>query len=218
MNGPLENLFYEFGQKIIGYLPNAVAGLLLLGVGWFIGWFLKRVIIRLLIVLRLDRLLRKFEWGEDLSKGDVRYAFYNVVGNAVFLIIFLIFLSGAFAVMNLSVLSELLQSGIYFLPKLVIALVIFIIGWLVATSGGKAIRKALVREEIPRATLIARFSKMILLLFFSAMALAELDIAREIVVIGFTTIMITLALLAVTLVARGGKTFTDKILRSFDDN
>jgi hypothetical protein len=217
MNGPLENLFYDFGQKIIGYLPNAVAGLLLLAVGWFLGWFLKRVIIRVLIILRLDRLFRKFDWGEDLAKGDVRFAFYNVVGNATFLVIFLVFLSGALTVMNLAVLSNLLEKGIYFLPRLVLALAIFTIGWFIATSAGKAIRKALVREEIPRSALIARFSKFILLLFFSAMALTELDIAREIVIIGFTTIMITLALLVVVITARGGKTFINRILQSLEE-
>lgn len=217
MNGPLENLFYDFGQKIIGYLPNAVAGILLLAVGWFLGWFLKRVTIRVLILLRLDRLFRKFEWGEDLAKGDVRYAFYNVIGNLTFLVVFLIFLSGALTVMNLAVLSTLLEKGIYFLPKLAIALLIFILGWLIAVWAGKAIRKGLVREEIPRAALISRFSKLILLIFFSAMALAELDIAREIVIIGFTTIMITLALLVVVITARGGKTFINKILRTLDE-
>jgi hypothetical protein len=217
MNGPLENLFYDFGQKIIGYLPNAVAGLLLLAVGWFLGWFLKRVIIRVLIILRLDRLFRKFEWGEDLSKGDVRFAFYNVVGNITFLVVFLVFLSGALTVMNLAVLSNLLEKGIYFLPRFVIALLIFTLGWFIATSAGKAIRKALVREEIPRSALIARFSKFILLLFFSAMALTELDIAREIVIIGFTTIMITLALLVVVITARGGKTFINRILQTLEE-
>jgi Mechanosensitive ion channel, conserved TM helix len=217
MNGPLEHLFYDFGQKIMGYLPNAVAGVLLLAVGWFLGWFLKRVIIRVLIILRLDRLFRKFEWGEDLAKGDVRYAFYNVVGNITFLVVFLVFLSGALTVMNLAVLSNLLEKGIYFLPRLVIALLIFTLGWFIATSAASAIRKALVREEIPRSALIARFSKFILLLFFSAMALAELDIAREIVIIGFTTIMITLAILVVVITARGGKTFINKILQSLEE-
>jgi hypothetical protein len=217
MNGPLENLFYDFGQKIIGYLPNAIAGILLLAVGWFLGWFLKRVTIRVLILLRLDRLFRKFEWGEDLAKGDVRFAFYNVIGNLTLLVVFLVFLSGALTVMNLAVLSNLLEQGIFFLPRLVIALLIFLFGWLIAVWAGKAVRKGLVREEIPRAALIARFSKLILLIFFSAMALTELDIAREIVIIGFTTIMITLALLVVVITARGGKTFINRILQSLDE-
>lgn len=217
MNDPLRDLFDNIGKAIINYLPSVLAGIMLLAIGWFLGWFLKRITVRLLLILRLDRMLQKFQWGEDFSKGDVRFALYTFIGNLVFLLVLLIFLSGALSVMNLTVLSNLLEKGILFLPKLAIALVIFGIGWFVALWVGKAIRKALAEEEIPRSALIARFSKMILLLFFFAMALTELDIAREIVIIGFTTIMITLGALAIVLTARGGKKFIDKVLEPFDE-
>jgi len=217
MNDPLRDLFDNIGRAIVSYLPTALAGIMLLAVGWFLGWFLKRITMRLLLLLRIERMLQKFRWGEDFSKGDVRNALYTFIGNLVFLLVFLIFLSGALSVMNLTALSSLLEKGILFLPRLAIALLIFGIGWFIALWVGKAIRKALADEEIPRSALIARFSKMILLLFFFAMALTELDIAREIVIVGFTTIMITLGGIAIVLTARGGKKFIDKVLRSFDE-
>jgi hypothetical protein len=217
MNDPLRDLFERIGKAIIDYLPSVLAGILLLAIGWFLGWFLKRITMRLLLILRLERMLQKFRWGEDFAKGDVRSALYTFIGNLVFLLVLLIFLSGALSVMNLTVLSDLLAKGILFLPRFAIALVIFGIGWFIALWVGKSIRKALAEEEIPRSALIARFSKMILLLFFFAMALTELDIAREIVIIGFTAIMVTLGGLAIVVTARGGKKFIDKILESFDE-
>lgn len=217
MNDPLRDLFENIGRAIVNYLPSVLAGIMLLAIGWFLGWFLKRITMRLLLILRLERILQKFQWREDFSKADVRYALYTFIGNLVFLLVLLIFLSGALSVMNLTVLSSLLEKGILFLPRLAIALVIFGIGWFIALWVGKAIRKALAGEEIPRSALIARFSKMILLLFFFAMALTELDIAREIVIVGFTTIMITLGGIAIVLTARGGKKFIDKVLQSFDE-
>ena len=218
MNDPLRDLFDNIGKAIINYLPSVLAALMLLAIGWFLGWFLKRIAVRLLFLLRLERLLQKFSWGEDFAKGDVRYALYNFIGNLIFSLVLLIFLSGALSVMNLTVFSNLLDKGILFLPRFAIALVIFGIGWFIALWVGKAIRKALAEEEIPRSALLARFAKMILLLFFFAMALTELDVAREIVVIGFTTIMVTLGALAVVLTARGGKKFIDSILRSFEED
>ena len=38
---------------------------------------------------------------------------------------------------------------------------------------------ALGREDVPHHTLIARFAKAVLLLFFAAMSLVEMDVARE---------------------------------------
>ena len=43
------------------------------------------------------------------------------------------------------------------------------------------------------------------------MALAEIDIATEIVIIGFTSIIITLGIIAVMVVLLGGKSYLDKL-------
>ena len=217
MNDPIKTLFANLSERIIGYLPSLLAGLLLLAVGWFLGWFLKRIIIRLCIILRIDRLFRKLRWAEDFSKADVRLASYGFIGNIIFVVVFLIFLSGALNVMYLTSLASLLDKGILFIPHLLIALFIFSIGWLVTYWVSNGIRSALLKEDVPRAALLARFAKLILLLFFSAMALAELDVAREIVVIGFSTIIVTLGALIVVVTARGGKTFINKILQSLDE-
>jgi hypothetical protein len=217
MQDPIKNLFVNLTDKIINYLPNLLAGLLLLAVGWFFAWFLKRVTVRLCIILRIDRLLGKFRWAEDFSKADIRLAAYEFIGNIVFIIIFLIFLSSALNTMYLTTLSNMLDKGILFIPHILIAFIIFGFGWLVAywVSGG--IRKALLKEEIPSAALIARFAKLVILLFFSAMAFVEIDVAREIVIIGFTSIMVTLGALAIVITARGGKSFINRILRTFEE-
>jgi hypothetical protein len=217
MNDPLKDLFAKMIDQIIGYLPSLFAGLLLLAVGWFLGWFLKRIIIRVFIILRIDRLFRNLRWAEDLSKADIRLAAYDFIGNIIFAVVFLIFLSSALNVMSLTPLSALLDKGILFIPHILIAFIIYGVGWLIAYWVSNGIRKALIKEDVPRAALIARFSKLVLLLFFFAMALTELNIAREIVIIGFTTIIVTLGALIVVITARGGKSFINKILRSFDE-
>ena len=218
MDESLQTQFLEMGKEIIGYLPNLFAGILLVAVGWFLGWFLKRIIIRVAILLRLERFLTRIRWGEDLSKGDVRYGFYNFVGNIIFFVIFIIFLDHAFLTWKLTVLSDLLEKGIYFLPRMILAIAIFGIGWLIASWAAKSASKALRREEIPRASLIARLIKAVLIMLFSAMALVELNIAREIVIIGFATLFITLGLLTVVVAAVGGKNFVKKIAESLEED
>jgi hypothetical protein len=217
MHKTWQHLFDIEGEKIIGYVPDLLAGIVLILIGWFLGWVVKRIILQIMAVFRLERFLQRFRWGEDFSKADVRYGFYNFIGNIAFFVIFLIFLIDAFSVWQLTIVSDLLQKGLLFLPKMVIAGIVFGIGWLISSWVSRAIQKALRREEIPRATLIARFSKTVLLLFFSAMALAELEIAQEIVLIGFATIFITLGLLTVVATAVGGKTFLKKTAESLEE-
>ncbi len=205
MNESLQGHFYNMFETIIGYLPSLFAGLLLIVVGWVLGWIIKRILVQICVLLRLDRMLLQFQWGKGLGRADVRYTLYNAIGNLGFFVVFLAFLSNALTVLNLTVLSNLLEKGIFFLPRLIAALVMLGIGWLLASVASFAAQKALMREGVPRATLIGRFSKSVLILFFSAMALTELNVAREIVIIGFTTIFVTLGSIAIVAAIRADK-------------
>ena len=217
MNDKLPGSFVNLTDKFIGYLPDLLAGIVLLFIGWFLGWFAKRVIIQLAVILRLERFLIRFRWGRDFSKGDVRFGFYNFLGNIAFFIIFIIFVNNALSAWKLTVLSDLMERGILFLPRIIIALFLFGIGWLISIWASQAILRALRREDIPRSTLIANFIKGVLLLFFSAMALLELNIAREIVIIGFATVFITLGIISVVLSVGGERNIFKKTPETIEE-
>jgi hypothetical protein len=218
MDENLQVLFSNLTKKIIGYLPNLFAGIVLIVIGCLLAWFAKRIIIQIAVIFKLERFLVRFSWGEDFSKADVRYGFYNLIGNVGFFIIFIIFLDVALKAWKLETLSDLLEKGIFFFPKIVTAIVIFGIGWFIALWAKRSVMKALLRENVPYATLIARFAKAVTLLLFSAMALIEIDIAREIVIIGFSTIFITLGAITIVITAVAGKEFIRKLEESFDED
>jgi len=217
MDSPLEKVFYSVTEKLIAYLPNLVAGVVLVGIGWFLGWLAKRIVMQVLAVLRFDRLFNRFKWGAVFAKADVRYAFLEFVGNGAFLVVFLILLNTSLQALQLTALSSVLERSVAFIPKLLTAAVIFGFGWLLAGWIATSIQRALAKEEVPRATLIARFAKAGIMLFFSAMALTELDIAREIVIIGFSVTIITLGVLSIVLTTIGGKRFVSKILETLEE-
>lgn len=217
MNNSLSGIFYGATEKIVAYLPNLVAGIVLLAVGWFLGWLIKRIVVQALVVLRFDRLFRRFKWGAGLSKADVRYAFFEFIGNVAFAVVFLVLLNASLEALQLKVLSTVLQQGVLFIPKLLLAGLIFGLGWFIAGWIAGSVQKALTKEEVPRASLIARFVKAMIILFISAMALTELDIAREIVIIGFSATVVTLGLLTIVIAAIGGKRFVSKMLETLDE-
>ena len=169
------------------------------------------------MILRVDRFLKKTRWEVGFSKADVRYSLYNLIGNIGFVIIFLIFLANAFVTWRLNILSDILSDIILFLPRIIIALIIFGLGWLLASWVQISLMKSLYREEVPRASLIARFVKIVLIIFFSAISFVELDVAREIIIIGFTTIFVTLGAIAVVITAHSGKGFIKKLEEAFKE-
>jgi hypothetical protein len=217
MDSALRDPFSSVAERVIGYLPNLCAGLVLMAIGLLLGWLVKRIVFQLCIIVRLDRLVGGFRWGSDFSKADVRHAMFNAIGAVAAVLVFLVFLNAALEAMQLLVLSNLIEKGVLIVPRLIVALLMLSLGWVVSRWLAATIRKGLMREDVPRASLIARFAKSVLILFFSAMALAELDIAREIVVTGFTVTMITLGAVTVVITAMGGKGFVRKVAARLDD-
>ncbi len=216
MDNSIEGPFFDFGKEIIGYLPNLLGGVLLLAIGWFAGWLAKRIIVQLLVAFRLEKLFTRVRWRQTLSKADIRYALFGFIGNIVFFVVFLIFLYTALDAMKLTVLSSLIQNGVLFIPKLIVAFLIFGIGWIIAGRVSSSVYIALAKENVPSYSLISRFLRFAILLFFAAMALAEIEIALEIVIIGFTTIFITLAVVAIVFAVTGGKSYINNFFKISD--
>jgi hypothetical protein len=216
MDKSIESPFFDFGQQIINYLPNLLAGILLLVAGWVVGWLVKRIIVQLLFVLRFERLFTRLRWRQALSKADIRYALFGFIGNIAFFIVFLIFLNSSLYAMKLTILSNLIERGVLFVPRLIVALIILGIGWIIAGRVANAVYIALIKENVQHYSLISRFTKSIIILFFSAMALAEIDIAIEIVIIGFTTVIISLSIMAIIATIFAGKGFWEKFMNTAD--
>jgi hypothetical protein len=217
VNKSFGDLLYGVAEKIIGYLPSLAGGLVLLAVAWILGWVAKRVVVRMCLVLRIDRILLHTRSGAGLAKADARYALFDNIGNAAFIVVFLVLMNAALSTMRLTVLSDVLQSGVLFIPKLLIALVIFGVGFAVSSRVAVGVYRGLSSEDVPKAMLIARLVKAVLILFFSAMALTEIGIAREIVIIGFSTTIGTICVIAIILVAVGGRGLIKRIIDKKED-
>ena len=216
MENNIESPFLDFGKQIINYLPNLLGGLILLLIGWLAGWIVKRITIQLLVVLRFEKLFVRLKWRRALSKADIRYAVFNFIGNIVFFIVFLIFLNSALDAMKLTVLSTLIQHGVIFIPKFIVAAIILTVGWVIAGRVSNSVYNALLKEGVQHYSVIARFVKFVAVFFFASMALVEIDIAAQIVVIGFTTIMITMGIISIALVFFSNKSSINNFINSVD--
>jgi hypothetical protein len=181
MTEPLTGLIRRFAD----YLPTLAAGLLVLGLGFAVGWVSKRAVVRVLIWLRLDRLAGRVGWRSAFGKGDVRAALYDLLGTLAFVLVVLVFLDNALTIWGLAVLSRLIDSFVVALPRLALAALIVAAGIAVASAASERAEAALEEEEVGYARLLAKGLKAVLLAVVAALALWELDFARQIVLSGF---------------------------------
>lgn len=180
--------------NIVGYLPTLFAGFVVLAVGAFVAWLISKLVVRILLFLRLDRIIAHLGWGRALEQGDVRHSLFGLVGTIVGLFVFLVFLENAILIWKLTVLSQLLEKLVGLIPQLIIAGVILLIGWGVASAVSRTVLRVLYQEEFEQARFVARLVRSAILVFTCAVALVELNIAPGIVIGAFLIAFGALAL------------------------
>ncbi|MEO8433127.1 MAG: hypothetical protein ABI592_16610 [Acidobacteriota bacterium] len=174
-----------FADRVSAYLPTLFAGLLVLAAGAVVGWIVKRVVVRILIWLRLDRLGGRLGWRAALGRGDTRAALYNLAGNTAMMVVLLLFLDNALVIWGLTVLSRMIERIVISLPNIGLAVLVVVLGVLVARMASQRVEDALEQEEIPYARLAGGICRALLLTVTGALALWQLGFARQIVLAGF---------------------------------
>jgi hypothetical protein len=172
-------------QQLSDYLPTLAAGLFIVAVGIIVGWLAKRSTVRVLVWLRLDRLGQRSGWPGAFAKGDVRAPLYALLGNGAWLLVTLVFLENALQIWGLLVLAEMVERVLFFVPNILVALFVVGIGVLVAGSVATRVERTLDEEGFSRARLIGKVLQSTLTTVVGALALWQLNFAREIVYAAF---------------------------------
>jgi hypothetical protein len=201
----------ELMTSVAAYLPTLLAGFVVLLLGLVAAWIASRVLVRLLIFMRLDRVAARLGWTHTLEKGDVRHSLFGTLGTLLGILIFLIFLENALVIWRLTVLSQLLDKVVLLIPELVTAAMILLIGWGTATGVSRGVQRALYQEEFERARLAARLVRWAILVTSAAIALVQLEIAVVIVTGAFLIAFGALALCAVLAFGLGSKCAVERM-------
>lgn len=180
-----ERWLSEFVERSAAYLPVLTGGLLLILLGLLVGWIVKRTIIRVLVLLRLDRLAGRVGWRTAFAKGDVRAALYTLLGNVGFVLVFLVFLDNALQILRLDVLSSMIGKLVVHAPAFGLATVVLIVGVLVANAAAGRVETVLEEEDAPHARLVGKICKAGLLSMAVALSLWQLGFARQIILAAF---------------------------------
>lgn len=178
---PVQALAHRFSD----YLPTLAAGVIVLAVGIVVGWLAKRAMVRLLVWLRLDRFAGRVGWRAAFGKGDVRAALYNSIGTTAMAIVVLLFLDEALKRWGLTALSRVIRGIVFYLPNVGLVALIVGVGGTVTNALSGRVREALEEEEFEHAGLLAKILKGALLAVVVALALWQLQFAREIVLAAF---------------------------------
>lgn len=180
--------FKEFIQQVIDFLPNLISSLIILIVGLIISWLIEKLLIKLLDMFKTDKFAQRAGLTKILEKGGVKEGPSHLVGRISYWIVLIIFINMSLYTLKILALEELLESFFLYLPNLFIAVLLIVVGYMLSNFLSRAALIASVNAGIGFAGLISRGVKITLILLVMTMALEQLGIGHDTVIIAFAVI------------------------------
>ncbi len=170
---PVQSLMSE----ILLFLPKLLLGLLILFVGWLIAkYVVEPAVVKLLKLLAVDKLAEQVQLASFLTKGGVRRKLSELVGAIFYWVVMLAILMIAFNAWNLMVAAELFQQVVTFLPKVIAAVFILVIGIFAAAFLGTTVRTTASNSGILQAHLLGQVVQTAVVIFSVVASLRQLEI------------------------------------------
>jgi Conserved TM helix len=178
---PLVNL----GARVLTLLPNVLAMLIILSLGWALAWGIGLVTERLFRIIGLDRLSNRLGATTALLRGGIKADPSHLLGRGVYWLVLAFAVISGLTVLNVDPINQFAHSLLAYIPYLLTAAMILIAGYLLSNFVGQAVLITAVNAGLPPARTVAALSRWGIQLVAAAMALEQLGIAQNIVVVGF---------------------------------
>jgi hypothetical protein len=140
---------------------------------------------RLLRVVGLDHLANRLGVSAALARGGVKAEVSELAGRTAYWGVMLFATMAGLGALNLQPINDFAQAFLAYLPHLFTAALILSVGYLLSNFVSQGVLIAAVNAGLPPARLVAACSRWGVQAIAAAMALEQLGIARNVVVVGF---------------------------------
>jgi small-conductance mechanosensitive channel len=191
---------------IINFIPNLVNGLIILLIGYLIALLVRWILSSILRQLKFDPLIERTGITGSLRGLGVKTPLSWIVAQTIFTFLLLSFLITSTSLMGLGAVAQLLERLLGFLPNLIAAVIIFLLGGVVAQFVGNLVTSVGAVSGLGYAGRAGRIVQYMISLFVVVLALGQLGVDTAILVTAITIAIAAFGLalgLALGLGARG---------------
>ena len=172
--------------KFLGFVPNLVAALLILLGGYFFAKLCRLLAIKLFEVTRFDIAAEKAGIDEVLDKAEIKQTPAELMGGLVYWIVILMMFMIAINALGLEVASQLLNEVLLYIPRVVVAILIFVLGFFLANLLSGIVKVSASNAGFAQAETLSKASRLGIIILSVAMALDQLGVATRIVLAAFS--------------------------------
>ena len=168
-------------NTFLSAIPRIIGFVVVLIVGWIIASLLARGVEALLHAVRFNDLARRSGFADFVQKMGVNDDASGVIASVVKWFVRLITLVVAFDTLGLPAVSGVLQQLLLWLPNLIVALVVLVLGGLAANALSQLVRGATAGAGFSNPEVLATVTKAAVWGFAVVVALTQLGIATTLI-------------------------------------
>lgn len=177
----LQLAFRDALSDFFGFIPNLIGAIILLLVGWFLGKLIGGLVAKALQAVGFNKVAAKAEIDAFLRNAGVKMDAASVVGAIARWFVYLVFFLAAFNALGLEEVSAVIDDVLTFLPKVIVAIIILLVGALAGTLLAGVVKGSLRSMGMSNPDLFGTIARFAVIAFAAIAALDMLEIAPTIV-------------------------------------
>jgi len=205
--------FSNFFTNAILLIPNILAAVIILVVGWLISVWLGKIIAGILYMFKFNNLFDKTGWDEALDSADLRIKPSDFLGNIFKWIFMIMFLTIATDIVGWKSFTMLLDNIIQWIPNLVVAIAIMVVAIVISDILEKIVKASTRSMGVRSVNFFGSLVKWSIFVFAIFAVMSQLGIAVSIVNTLATGLIATMALALGISFGLGGKDAAAEIIR-----
>ena len=154
--------------------------LIILVVGWLISKVIRSVVTKGLRAIKLDDLSDRIELDAVLEKGGITYSLSELIGVICYWLALLVTFMVAVNSVGLTIAAELLNKVVLYIPNVIAAIFILILGMFIATLLKNIVQTAANNAGVSQVKFLSKVVEVIIMVFAIFVALEQLNIGIRI--------------------------------------
>ena len=201
--------------QVLGYLPMLLTALLLIAGGWLLARIFAGAVRRIAQRLGLDDLVVRSGLADGMQRAGIQRTMSALVALLGFWLVWLYFILVAIENLGLSLALSPLQALLGYLPNMLAAILILVIGGFLAQVLGRSADAAVATMGVDFHASIGRATRIILLVITGVIAVEQLGFDLGFLTASLTN-LITIAAAGFALaLGLGGRVIARNVLASY---
>ena len=210
-------IWYSFVNALnsfMSFLPALLGAIIVLVIGWVVSGLLARLIVRALNAIGFERAVHNSGIADFIRRSGTKWTTSQLIAELIKWFIRLIFIQAAANILGMAQVTTIINSIVLFIPNLIVAVVIIVVGSLIARFLAGAVRASVSEVGAGSPNLLAALTQYAVIGFAVIAAANQLGIAAVVVNTLFIGLVGSVALAAGLALGLGGRDVGAKVMQS----